>query len=51
MVKVLEYVLLGIIGYIALAVTGNTVGGLLVKLIAKSPRLIKFFGLDPSDYM
>ena len=51
MVKVLEYVFLGIIGYITLAVTGNTVGGLLVKLIAKSPRLIKFFGLDQSDYM
>ena len=45
------YVLLGIIGYIALVVTGNAVGGLLMKLIAKSPRLIKFFGLDPSDYM
>lgn len=46
------YVLLGIIiGYIALVVTGNVVGGLLVKLIAKSPRLIKFFGLDQSDYM
>jgi len=42
--------LLGIIGYIALIVTGNTVGGLLVKLIAKSPRTIKFFGLDQSDY-
>ena len=45
------YVLLGIIGYIALVVTGNVVGGMLVKFIAKSPRLIKFFGLDPSDYM
>ena len=45
------YVILGIIGYIALAVTGSVVGGLLVNLIAKSPRLIKFFGLDPSDYM
>ena len=42
--------LLGTIGYIALAVTGNVIGGLLVKLIAKSPRLIKFFGLDQSDY-
>ena len=45
------YVLLGIIGYMAFAVTGNSVGGMLVKLIAKSPRLIKFFGLDQSDYM
>ena len=45
------YVLLSIIGYIALVITGSVVGGLLVKLIAKSPRLIKFFGLDPSDYM
>ena len=45
------YVLLGIIGYIVLAVTGNVVGSLMVKLIAKSPRLIKFFGLDKSDYM
>lgn len=44
------YVLLGIIGYIALVVTGNVVGGMLMKLIAKSPRLIEFFGLDPSDY-
>ena len=44
------YVLLGIIGYIVLAVTGNTVGSLLMKLIAKSPRLINFFGLDQSDY-
>jgi hypothetical protein len=44
------YVLLGIIGYIALVVTGNVVGGLLMKSIAKSPRLIEFFGLDPSDY-
>ena len=44
------YVILGIIGYITLVVTGSIVGGLLVKLIAKSPRLIKFFGLDPSDY-
>ena len=44
------YVILGIIGYITLAVTGNVVGDLLMKLIAKSPRLIKFFGLDPSDY-
>ena len=45
------YVILGIIGYIALVITGNVVGGMLVKLIAKSPRLIKFFGLDQSDYM
>lgn len=45
------YVILGIIGYIALAVIGSVAGGLLMKLIAKSPRLIKFFGLDPSDYM
>lgn len=45
------YMLLGIIGYIALVLTGSVVGGLLMKLIAKSPRLIKFFGLDQSDYM
>ena len=44
------YVLLGVLGYLALVVTGNVVGGLLIKLIAKSPRLIEFFGLDPSDY-
>ena len=44
------YVLLSIIGYIVLVVTGSVVGGLLIKLIAKSPRLIEFFGLDPSDY-
>ena len=48
---IILYVLLGIIGYITLVVTGNVVGSLMVKLIAKSPRLIKFFGLDPSDYM
>lgn len=44
------YVLLGVLGYLALVVTGNVVGGLLMKLIAKSPWLIEFFGLDPSDY-
>ena len=49
--QMILYVLLGIIGYISLVVTGNVVGGLLVKLIAKSPRLIKIFGLDQSDYM
>ena len=48
---IILYVLLGIIGYITLVITGNVVGGMLVKLIAKSPRLIEFFGLDPSDYM
>ena len=44
------YVFLGVAGYVAFAVTGNIVGSLLMKLIAKSPRLIEFFGLDPSDY-
>ena len=48
--QMILYVMLGIIGYIALVVTGNVVGGMLVKFIAKSPRLIEFFGLDPSDY-
>ena len=49
--QIILYVVAGVLGYVALAITGNIVGGLLVKLIAKSPRLIEFFGLDQSDYM
>lgn len=48
--QIILYAVAGGLGYAALAVTGNIVGGLLIKLIAKSPRLIAFFGLDPSDY-
>lgn len=44
------FVVAGVLGYVTLAITGNIVGGLLMRLIAKSPRLIAFFGLDPSDY-
>lgn len=48
--QIILYVVAGVLGYAALAATGNIVGGLLMKLIAKAPRLIAFFGLDPSDY-
>ena len=42
--------LIGGTGYLVLKVGGTAIGGALMKLIAKSPRLIKFFELDPSDY-
>lgn len=48
--QIILYAVAGVTCYAALAVVGNIVGGLLMKLIAKSPRLIAFFGLDPSDY-
>lgn len=48
--QIILYSVAGVLGYVALSVTGNIVGDLLMKLIAKSTRLIAFFGLDPSDY-
>lgn len=48
--QIILYAVAGGLGYAALAVSGNIVGGLLMKLISKSQRLIVFFGLDPSDY-
>ena len=48
--QIILYVVAGVTGYATLAVTGNILGGMLMKLLAKSPRLIEFFGLDPSDY-